>query len=203
MAQALGYTPVYLRYNTGLHTSTNGAELSGQLESLVAAWPVPATEVAVLAHSMGGLVARSAIAQARGRPWPARLQALITLGTPHGGAPLERGGQMLQQLLALSAYSRPLATLAARRSAGIRDLRHASLLEADADAGRASRMPLTEGVACYAVAATTASQPSGPPARWLGDGLVPVASALGRHRDPARRLTFTDTAIVAALGHLG
>ena len=192
----LGRCPLGLRYNSGRSIWRNGAELAALLDDV----PGPIT---LLGHSMGGLVARSAIAQARGRRWPARLQALITLGTPHGGAPLERGGQMLQQLLALSAYSRPLAGLAARRSAGIRDLRHASLLQADADAGRASRMPLPEGVACYAVAATTASQPSGPPARWLGDGLVPVASALGQHRDPARRLAFTDTAIVTALGHLG
>ena len=93
LAQALGYTPVYLRYNTGLHTSTNGAELSGQLESLVAAWPVPVTEVAVLAHSMGGLVARSACAQAGapGTPpsrWLPLLRHLVFLGTPHHGAPL-------------------------------------------------------------------------------------------------------------------
>ncbi|MFN3303665.1 MAG: hypothetical protein ACK44A_08085 [Roseateles sp.] len=58
---------------------------------------------------MGGLVARSAIAQAQGRRWPSRLQSLVTLGTPHLGAPLERGGQQVQQLLAVSAYSRPLA----------------------------------------------------------------------------------------------
>jgi pimeloyl-ACP methyl ester carboxylesterase len=189
----LGYRPLGLRYNSGRAIWRNGADLAALLDGV----PGPLT---LLGHSMGGLVARSAIAQAGRRRWARRLQALVTLGTPHLGAPLERGGQQVQQLLAVSAYSRPLAALAARRSAGIRDLRHGSLLEADA--GAASRLALPDGVACYAVAATTAKKPSGPPARWLGDGLVPVASALGQHREAARRLAFTDTALFTGLGHL-
>jgi pimeloyl-ACP methyl ester carboxylesterase len=189
----LGYQPLGLRYNTGRSIWRNGAELADLLNRV----PGPLT---LVGHSMGGLVARSAIAQAKGKRWPKRLQRLVTLGTPHLGAPLERGGQQVQQLLAVSAYSRPLAALAARRSAGIRDLRCGSLLEDDA--GTTSRIPLPEGVACYAVAATTAKNPSGPPARWLGDGLVPVASALGHHREAARRLAFTDTALFTGLGHL-
>ncbi|MFT7775441.1 esterase/lipase family protein [Roseateles sp.] len=190
---ALGYQPLGLRYNSGRAIWRNGAELAALLDDV----PGPLT---LLGHSMGGLVARSAIALAGRRRWRKQLHGLVTLGTPHQGAPLERGGHQLQQLLALSAYSRPLAGLAARRSAGIRDLAQASLLEADA--GRASVLPLPAGVACYAVAATTARQPDGPPARWLGDGLVPVASALGQHRSPARRLAFSDTALFTGLGHL-
>ena len=38
---ALGYTPVYVRYNTGLHTSENGRLLAAQLARLAAHWPVP------------------------------------------------------------------------------------------------------------------------------------------------------------------
>jgi pimeloyl-ACP methyl ester carboxylesterase len=191
---ALGYQPLGLRYNSGRAIWRNGADLAALLDDV----PGPLT---LLGHSMGGLVIRSAMAQAGRRRWRQRLRCLVTLGTPHQGAPLERGGQQIQQLLNVSAYSRPLALLAARRSAGIRDLRHASLLESDA--GKASQQPLPAGVACYAVAATTSRKPSGPPARWLGDGLVPVASALGQHRSPARRLDFTDTALFTGLGHLG
>ncbi|MGQ3054117.1 MAG: esterase/lipase family protein [Roseateles sp.] len=190
----LGYQPLGLRYNSGRPIWKNGAELARLLNDV----PGPLT---LLGHSMGGLVIRSAIAQAGRRRWRKRLRCLVTLGTPHQGAPLERGGQQLQQLLAFSAYSRPLASLAARRSAGIRDLRHASLLEADA--GKASQLPLPEDVACYAIAATTSKRAGGSPARWLGDGLVPVASALGQHRSPARRLAFTDTALFTGLGHMG
>jgi pimeloyl-ACP methyl ester carboxylesterase len=190
----LGYRPLGVRYNSGRPIWRNGADLAALLDTV----PGPLT---LIGHSMGGLVARSAIAQAARRRWPKRLHTLITLGTPHQGAPLERGGQQVQQLLAVSAYSRPLALLAARRSAGIRDLRHASLLAADA--GKASCLPLPDGIACYAVAATTSRKPTGSPARWLGDGLVPVNSALGQHRSPARRLAFTDTALFTGLGHLG
>ena len=190
----MGYQPLGLRYNSGRAIWRNGAELAELLEAL----PGPLT---LVGHSMGGLVARSAMAQAGRRTWRRRLHCLVTLGTPHLGAPLERGGQQVQQLLALSAYSRPLALLAGRRSAGIRDLRHASLLEADA--GKASLLPLPVDVRCYAVAASAAQQAQGLPGRWIGDGLVPVASALGQHRSPARRLAFTDTALITGLGHLG
>ena len=61
LAATLGYTPVYLRYNSGLHVSENGNELSMQLEQLAAHWPVAIEEISILAHSMGGLLARSAV----------------------------------------------------------------------------------------------------------------------------------------------
>ena len=60
LAAALDYTPLYVRYNTGLHTSQNGRELAAQLEQLVMHWPVPVKEITIIAHSMGGLVTRSA-----------------------------------------------------------------------------------------------------------------------------------------------
>ncbi|PKO60389.1 MAG: permease, partial [Betaproteobacteria bacterium HGW-Betaproteobacteria-18] len=59
LSAALGYTPVYVRYNSGLHVSENGHALARHLQLLVQHWPVPMTELSVLAHSMGGLVTRS------------------------------------------------------------------------------------------------------------------------------------------------
>jgi pimeloyl-ACP methyl ester carboxylesterase len=56
----LGHTPLYLRYNSGLHISTNGRALSALLAELVEAWAVEVAEVVLVGHSMGGLVARSA-----------------------------------------------------------------------------------------------------------------------------------------------
>ncbi|MDP1687573.1 triacylglycerol lipase, partial [Hydrogenophaga sp.] len=93
LAQALGCTPVYVRYNSGLHTSLNGRELAGQLERLVAQWPT-LESITVLGHSMGGLLARAAVFYGRqmGHRWPAQLKHLVFLGMPHHGAPLERAG---------------------------------------------------------------------------------------------------------------
>src|SRR3954447_4800442 len=55
----LGITPVYVRFNSGRHISENGRSLAELLELLVDEWPMPVTEVALIGHSMGGLVARS------------------------------------------------------------------------------------------------------------------------------------------------
>ncbi|WP_255594462.1 triacylglycerol lipase [Acidovorax sp. sif1233] len=214
LAQALGCTPVYLRYNTGLHTCANGAELAAQLESLVRDWPVPVTEVAVLAHSMGGLVARSACHQAvaQGLGWPALLRHLVCLGTPHHGAPLEKAGHWVDILLGSTPYSRPFARLAQLRSAGITDLRHGHVLESDGQGrdrfhrqpDRRVPVPLPEGVACHAVAATLAARRSPVAERLVGDGLVPLHSALGIHDDARRTLGFAKDrqAVFHRMGHL-
>ncbi|RZJ20157.1 MAG: alpha/beta hydrolase [Haliea sp.] len=211
---ALGYTPVFLRYNTGLHTSRNGQELSGQLEALLASWPVPVRELAIVAHSMGGLVARSACEEARrnARHWIGQLRHLVFLGTPHHGAPLERAGNWVDVLLGTTPYTRPFSRLAQLRSAGITDLRYGHVLEADwAGQDRFRRtpdrrdvLPLPAGVACYTAAATTAGKRGSVADRLLGDGLVPLRSALGQHDDPARCLAFPKHAqwIGYRIGHM-
>jgi pimeloyl-ACP methyl ester carboxylesterase len=212
LAQALGYTPLYLHYNTGLHTSVNGQELAALLEQLVGAWPVPIADLSLLGHSMGGLVARSACEQARtaGLSWRAQLKNLVFLGTPHHGAPLERVGSWIDSVLGSNAITRPFARIGQIRSSGITDLRHGHVLAAHwegqdrfepADGhSLANRqpLPLPEGVACFAVAATTSKtsktseMSKARPARGglRGDGLVPVASALGTHANRALALTF-------------
>lgn len=198
LAPALGATPVYLRYNTGLHTSVNGRDLALLLERLVAAWPVPLERITVIGHSMGGLVARSAIATGRGRGqgWPGLVQDLVFLGTPQHGAPLERAGHGADWLLASNPFTAPFARLGKIRSAGITDLRHGHVQDADwqgrdrfaSGADHRQPLPLPDGVRCFAVAATLAGQRSRVAERLTGDGLVPLDSALGRHDDPALRL---------------
>jgi len=66
LAERLGYFPLYLRYNSGLHISQNGKELAQQLQQLVECWPQDIEELSVVAHSMGGLVIRSAMLSNRG-----------------------------------------------------------------------------------------------------------------------------------------
>jgi hypothetical protein len=58
LSSELGYSPVYVRYNTGLHISDNGRRLSELLEELTDSWPVPVEEIVLVGHSMGGLVWR-------------------------------------------------------------------------------------------------------------------------------------------------
>ena len=210
LAADAAYTPVFLHYNSGQHVSSNGRELARQLEALVAAWPVRLTEIAILGHSMGGLLARSAYhyASEAGLSWPRLLRRQVFLGTPHLGAPLERGGSGVDLLLGLSPYTAPVARLGRIRSAGITDLRHGSLLDNDwLERDRFEHaplhpltVPLPAGVENYAIAASTAG---GLGERLIGDGLVPVASALGRHRNPARRLAFAPdrTWIARGRGH--
>jgi len=204
LAQTLGYTPIYLRYNTGLHTSQNGHALSAQLEALVQHWPVAIKEISVLAHSMGGLVIRSAVQYARedGAQWPRHLKHIVFLGTPHHGAPLERAGNWVDTILGSTPYTRPFAKLGQLRSAGITDLRYGHVLDADwlgHDRFRRKpdsrvRLPLPEGVACFTVAATLAGRRSTLAERLVGDGLVPLHSALGQHDDPTRTLAFAKNA---------
>ncbi len=204
LAAALGYTPLYLRYNSGLHTSENGALLSAQLELLTRHWPAGLTELRVLAHSMGGLITRSALHHAQqhrpkqGADWPQLLKAIVFLGTPHHGSPLERAGNWIDVVLGATPFSRPFAKLGHLRSAGITDLRYGFLLDTDwqgrdrfrRQPDQRTHVPLPTGVACYTVAATTAKQRSPLAERILGDGLVPLDSALGQHPDAQRCLNF-------------
>jgi hypothetical protein len=215
LARDLSYTAAYLHYNTGLHISTNGRAFAQILEALVAAWPVPLKEVSILAHSMGGLVARSAhhYASAAGHVWPRRLRKLVFLGTPHHGVPLERAGHRLSLLLEKTPYAAPFALLGKVRSAGITDLRHGYVLEEDwkghdrfanrTDSRRP--LPLPERVQCYTIAATIGHAPASRLGRLIGDGLVPVPSALGDHRDSRLKLTFPRSRQWTAGGtsHLG
>lgn len=48
--------------------------------------------------------------------------------------------------------------------------------------------PLPDGVPCFLVAATTAERATAQHGNVVGDGLVPLASALGHHADPALAL---------------
>ena len=214
LAHRLGCTPVYLRYNSGLHTSQNGHELSARLEQLLLHWPTPVDELTVIAHSMGGLLIRSAFHYARkdGLRWPAHLKNIVFLGTPHHGAPMERAGNWVDTVLGSTPFTAPIAKLGHVRSAGITDLRYGHVVDEDwqghdrfrRSPDRRQIVPLPEGVACYAIAATLAPKRGALADRLLGDGLVPLHSALGHHDDPLRCLVFAKPSqwIAYRMGHL-
>jgi pimeloyl-ACP methyl ester carboxylesterase len=195
----LGYCSLYLRYNSGLHISTNGRAFAGLLETLAANWPVPIEQLAIVSHSMGGLVSRSAChaAAAAGHAWPALLRKMVFLGTPHHGTHLEQRGNWVDLAFRITPYTAPFARLGKIRSAGVTDLRYGSLLDEDwenrdrfelqSDSRRP--VPLPTGVECFAIGAIRAKD-AGSANPSAGDGLVPLASALGRHSKPEMTLGF-------------
>jgi pimeloyl-ACP methyl ester carboxylesterase len=212
LAQALGFTPVYLHYNSGLSVSTNGRVLAQMMERLFDAWPVPIERLVMLGHSMGGLVARSAIhhgllIQRGNLRWPERVGDLVCLGTPHQGAPLERAGHGLDVLLNAAPYAAPLARLGKVRSAGINDMRLGNITSGPAgDDGthRCAQVPLPATARCFTLAACLGPDSGSLKGKLLDDGLVPVASALGQHHESDRRLAFPAErqAVVHGTSHL-
>jgi pimeloyl-ACP methyl ester carboxylesterase len=163
-----GWTPVFVRYNSGRSISENGLALAEELEKLVAGRE--AEEIALIGHSMGGLVACSACHA--GGNWRRLVSHVITLGSPHTGAPLESAVHYASEVLGVVPESRSFAALLRRRSAGIRDLR------------RGLDVPLLENARHCFVSATVTRQKDHPVARVVGDWLVLERSASHRTQEP-------------------
>jgi hypothetical protein len=170
----LGWTPVFLRANTGLSLRENGVALSALVDDLVAAWPVEVEGLAMIGHSMGGLVLRAACAVASDadQAWTDRLTHVVTLGTPHLGAPLAggvgRGALALGRLPESAAFGRILD----QRSVGVLDL----------VAGLGDEAPPLSHVRYHLVSATLSRSPRHPVGRFVGDLLVRQPSAYGASR---------------------
>ena len=193
--EQLGFTAIFLRYNSGLAIAENGAQLARLMEEKL---HQPGVEVAVIAHSMGGLVMRSALSDAkRGKMrWPTRLSALVFLGTPHAGAPLEQAGYWVDSIWQKIPYAKALAPIAKLRSVGIQDLRHGKM---DDDPKALHKLP--RKLRCFAIAASLSADKNGLKQRLLGDGLVPVESALGVVENQ-RLVPEQNTETLYGIGHL-
>jgi pimeloyl-ACP methyl ester carboxylesterase len=163
-----GWTPVYVRYNTGRSVSENGRELAEEIEALVAERDVE--EIALIGHSMGGLVACSACHA--GGDWTRLVSHVITLGSPHTGAPLESAVHYAAEVLGVMPESRAFSSLLRRRSAGIRDMR------------RGLDVPLHESARHCFVSASVTRDKDHPVARFVGDWLVLERSASHRTQEP-------------------
>jgi len=193
----LGYTPLYLRYNTGRHISANGQEFAQLLEDLCEAWPTQVKSISLVGHSMGGLVIRSACwyAQSNEGQWLQHLRKVICLGTPHHGSPLEKAGHAFETAMQKIPYVEPML-FGKLRSVGIKDLRHGSLLDEDwqghhPDTPRPDTrkvVPMVPGVEYYFAAASVGRDHSDPMGHFLGDLLVRPDSAVGLHKDDLRKL---------------
>jgi pimeloyl-ACP methyl ester carboxylesterase len=193
----LGLTPLYLRYNTGRHISTNGQDFCQMLDRLCQSWPVPVESISLVGHSMGGLVIRSACwyGNRAGSPWVNRLKRVVCLGTPHHGSHVERIGRVADLAMQNLPYVKPLA-FGRRRSAGIKDLRYGDLLDEDWQGHHPDQprpdtrrcVPLLPGVDYYFVAATLGRSEHDPLGHVLGDLLVRLDSAIGSHPDQQKKL---------------
>ena len=166
-----GYTPLYLRYNTGLPIADNGAQLALLLEELLEAWPQPDCELLIIGHSMGGLIALGACEQAatEDMAWPQSMSMLICLGSPNLGSPVERLGHLATSMLHLSKTTAPLGKVAAARSQGIKDLRHGP--------GAPRKAIEHHHVAFRFLGGSLAEDLDHPFGEFFGDGLVTLGSA--------------------------
>lgn len=172
LAGETDWTPVYLRANTGLPIAENGVALSGLMDRLVAAWPTPVRRIALVGHSMGGLIVRAACAVRTDAetPWTDRVSNLVTLGTPHLGAPLERAVAAGAWALGVFPESAPFGRILDYRSVGILDLRR----------GLAPDVQVLPHARYHLVAATLAGSYRHPLSAALGDLLVRYPSAVAR-----------------------
>jgi pimeloyl-ACP methyl ester carboxylesterase len=191
-----GYAAIFLRYNSGLAIADNGAELARLLDQHL----VSKQSITVIAHSMGGLVTRYALQQAHAKQlnWHQQLQSVFYLGTPHAGAPLEQAGMWVESLWRAIPYAAALAPIARIRSQGIIDLGQGL-----------NEMQLPNDIVRryqeYLIAATLMQGTRQSTTRakgMLGDGLVPVASALGHQAIPISRIPKSQQHTFAGIGHI-
>ena len=197
LAKELGMQVIYLHYNSGRHISDNGKQFADLMERLINLSDKQ-LELNIVAHSMGGLVSRSAyhVAENSEYKWHKRLKKLIFLGTPHHGAALEKAGNWVDLILGAHSYTVPFARLVKVRSSGITDLRYGNVQQSDwhtterfeFSGDKRQPLPLPHNVQCFAVASSAKESINYP----LGDGLVRIPSALGEHQDPDFTLRIPD-----------
>ena len=193
----LGYTPVYVRYNTGRHISENGRELGALLEELVTSWPTEVHEITLVGHSMGGLVGRSACHYGADSAYVAKVRHVFSLGTPHRGAPLEQAANAASAALARLPETRPIAKALNLRSGGIKDLRYGYLvdecwMDQDCDAylrNTSKEIPFLPTARHYFICATLSREADATAGRIIGDLLVLQPSAWA-HEGRGTRMRF-------------
>ncbi|HEU4977645.1 MAG TPA: alpha/beta hydrolase [Solirubrobacteraceae bacterium] len=181
LAREHGWSALYVRYNSGRAIGANGRDLDALLEELVAGWPVPVERIALVGHSMGGLVARCACHEAceRGASWFALTEDVVSLGAPHHGSPVAVGVAAAERALRALPETEGMGSFLGRRSAGVRDLQR-GLSDDD--------YPYPDGPRYRFVAATLTRDPRHPVGRIVGDWLVRESSACGPDPEQVERI---------------
>ena len=205
IAEDLDHTVIYLHYNTGLHVSENGRQLS-QLLHDIEQTKNKDLSLNVVAHSMGGLLIRSACYYAKESDygWLSNMDKIIFLGTPHHGALLAKGGHWADILLQISPYSAPFAKITKVRSSGLTDLRHGYIIDQDwQNTDKRNVVPLPENINCYVIATTSSDKESSKLANTVvGDGLVTLNSALGIDKEASLAFSKDNQWIGRNINHM-
>ncbi len=203
------FTPLLIRYNTGRHVSHNGAALADLLEEITTGWPMAVEEIVLVGSSMGGLVARSSLhaGLSREHGWIAQARHLVTLGSPHLGAPLEKAANVVSRGLDIALESRPISEFLDRRSAGIKDLRFGAIRDDDWNGrdpdelltNRVVDVETPEHVDLNFIAGVITTDPANPIGRLLGDLIVRAGSGSGRGR--RRRIRANNVSVLGGRAH--
>lgn len=212
----LGYTPFYLRYNTGLPIAKNGKALAHLLNDLLACYPADVEEIILLGHSMGGLVIRSACHHGtlHHQAWVSHVKRIFYLGTPHDGADLERFAHSATGVL--RAIPHPLTQLVGDilnlRSQGVKDLRFGHPLAEDGDTAPKSpaeaqqrAVPWLASAQHYVLVGTLTADPRHPVSQLLGDALVRMPRKPGRSAaaDDSNLPSSANIKLFPGVHHLG
>ena len=196
-----GYTPFFIRYNTGLPIAHSAGHLAKLLEDLVAAYPLPIEEITLIGHSMGGLVIRGACDHSRPetKTWLERVKRMIYIGTPHDGADLERIAHMTTGTLQAipNHVTRLIGDILNMRSRGVKDLRFGQPLS---DNGA---LPWLASARHYLLVGTLTKDPEHPLGRIFGDALVRVPDAgEAKGSEAAGQNSAPDIVIFPGVHHL-
>ncbi|WP_182481105.1 esterase/lipase family protein [Nocardioides immobilis] len=198
---ARGWTPVYLRANTGLPIRENGVALAALLSAVVASWPVEVDRIALVGHSMGGLIMRAglnvlalqSVAEPGETPWADRVTDVVTLCSPHRGAPIAWGIGHGSRLLGLLPETSAFGRILDKRSEGVRDLVD----------GYVDELPPLKEARYRLVAATVTQSARHPVGSVVGDYLVRPRSAVGRDRRGSELFPDAETLHVGRTDHFG
>lgn len=197
--QSQGFGVAWVRYNSGLPIWENGHGFSHYLHEH---WQRNGTQsLTLVGHSMGGLVIRSALYHGEhihDSDWVNAIERVAYLASPHSGAPLEKIGNFANSLLGVSPYSKPLMALGNIRSLGIRSLRHGHIVAPVDGAQKQPAVPFNPRIRHLLLAA---KMRDGHARRWLGDGLVPVSSAMGEAHFPASH-EQVERVVLDNVGHI-
>ena len=181
-----GRIALLVRYNSGLRVSVNGLGVASLVEAIADSWMVDVEQIDLIGHSMGGLVARSAVVAGRdaGHRWTEAVGHLVTLGTPHLGTPIEKGLALISGALRIAPESEPLGEFLDLRSSGVKDLRFGAVTVGSTTArltdAADDSLGVPDHVTQHFATGVITQDPTHPLGKIFGDLVVRTPSGIGQ-----------------------